>query len=148
MAKLDSYWENDKNSNLNPKFGWQRNRFPIRRGVTIRIGNKNHSYYEVTETHVESIPANVFRQALIWPIDTGFVVLYRDSNVRFYCSAMRCTDGSGSGSLDLTLSHHGASTLELTLVSAVGPLNSSLDHPDRGIALVGSSVVVCSMDTF
>ena len=47
--------------------------------------NKKTRYYEAgiklagivpdkTETHVESIPANVFSRELLRPIDTGFVV--------------------------------------------------------------------------
>ena len=30
---------------------------------------------KLSETHVESIPANVFSRELIWPTDTGFVVM-------------------------------------------------------------------------
>ena len=83
MAKLDSYWENGKNSNLNPKFGWQGNRFPIRRGVTIRMNNKNHSYRDsnirliiVTIYFVTIVDSSTYAIVVALAILTGWVSVY------------------------------------------------------------------------
>ena len=80
MTKLDSYWENGKNSNLNPKFGWQGNRFPIRRGVTIRMNNKNHSCRDSNirlylQCRANSLNPNCLWEDLVMTVGGAYLLL-------------------------------------------------------------------------